>query len=126
MNSINIDKIREEVRAEKLRNRSENDLEFKINKMISERTDNDKYMCFAVASVCAATDPDGRVLFAGNRTEYIFAKENTFRGMIELEEYRKKFPSASSITFETRRSGHLVCGDGVIPEETVVVPLHKL
>jgi hypothetical protein len=114
MSHIDFNKIIEEARTKRLQERCDNDLVYKINNMINERTEKNRYMCFSVKCDTFAENRDGKILFAGIKTEYIFAKQNDFEGMIELQKYRENFSSASNITFEYRTPGSRVCGDGNI------------
>jgi hypothetical protein len=111
MSKIDINKIAGEAMAKNLQEIHENDLTYKINSMINERAEKKRYMCFSVECDNFAETPDREILFSGTSTEYIFAKQDNFEGMIELQKYRENFPSASSITFKERIPHSRVCGD---------------
>jgi len=110
MNTIDFDKIRRECAERQLKDRHENDLIFKIDNMIKERADNNKYMCFEVLNSNFEYDTDDK----GDQLMYarlIFARNDNFEGMLELEKYRENFTSTSSILFEQKSPYSPVCGD---------------
>ena len=107
MNTIDFDKIRRECAERQLKDRNENDLIFNINNMIKERADNNKYMCFEVLTSNLEYNTDDQLMYA----RLIFARNDNFEGMLELEKYRENFTSTSSIRFEPKSPYSAICGD---------------